>query len=206
MVSPAAMRGHEVRERLRRTAVTLIPERGWSAVSTRVLAERAGVNPSVVHYHYSSLQALLTDAVTQELRAATTRMGDLLDSVTTPTEAVDALLAITATYTGDNPATLLFTETALAATRDATLRAAVAAVLDEFVARLGDWFAVHGVADPHRGAAAVMAAVDGLVIHRALRLRHTEDSIAAVLYGLVQPPRSPAPSPRRDDTPNPRAE
>ncbi|MBF6132640.1 TetR/AcrR family transcriptional regulator [Nocardia otitidiscaviarum] len=206
MVSPAAMRGHEVRERLRRTAVTLIPERGWSAVSTRVLAERAGVNPSVVHYHYSSLQALLTDAVTQELRAATARMGDLLDSVTTPTEAVDALLAITATYTGDNPATLLFTETALAATRDATLRAAVAAVLDEFVARLGDWFATHGVADPHHGAAAVMAAVDGLVIHRALRLRHTEDSIAAVLYGLVAPPRSPAPPPRREDAPNPQAE
>ncbi|WP_306362383.1 TetR/AcrR family transcriptional regulator [Nocardia sp. CC227C] len=205
MVSPAAMRGHEVRERLRRTAVTLIPERGWTAVSTRVLAERAGVNPSVVHYHYSSLQALLTEAVTGELRAATARMTALLDGAATPTDAVDALLAITATYTDDNPATLLFTETALAATRDASLRAAVAAVLDEFVTRLGDWFAEHGVADPHRAAAAVMAAVDGLVIHRALRLRHTGDSIAAVLHGLVASPSPPAP-PCSPHTPNPQAQ
>ncbi|MFD1052553.1 helix-turn-helix domain-containing protein, partial [Kibdelosporangium lantanae] len=37
--------GEEVRQRLLAAAVQLIPERGWSAVSTRVLAERAGVTP-----------------------------------------------------------------------------------------------------------------------------------------------------------------
>lgn len=54
MTSPAAARGREVPQRLLAAAAELIPERGWTAVSTRVLAERAGVTPSVVHYHFSS--------------------------------------------------------------------------------------------------------------------------------------------------------
>lgn len=45
--SPAEARGQDVRRRLR-VAAELIPERGWAAVSTRVLADRAGVTPSVV--------------------------------------------------------------------------------------------------------------------------------------------------------------
>ena len=68
MTSPAVERGNEVRQRLLAAAVELIPERGWTAVSTRVLAERAGVTPSVVHYHYSSLQALLREAVVGAMR------------------------------------------------------------------------------------------------------------------------------------------
>lgn len=46
MTSPGALRGQEVRQRLLRAAIELIGERGWSAVSTRVLAERAGVTPA----------------------------------------------------------------------------------------------------------------------------------------------------------------
>ena len=61
MTSPAAVRGQEVRQRLLAAAAELIPERGWSAVSTRILADRAGVTPSVVHYHFPSVQAVLTE-------------------------------------------------------------------------------------------------------------------------------------------------
>jgi AcrR family transcriptional regulator len=63
MGSPAAVRGEAVRRRLPAAALELVPERGWPAVSTRVIAERAGVTPSVVHYHFASVQALLVEAV-----------------------------------------------------------------------------------------------------------------------------------------------
>lgn len=58
----AADRGGEVRLQLLSAAAELIAELGWTAVSTRILAERAGVTPGLVHYHFPSLQALLRDA------------------------------------------------------------------------------------------------------------------------------------------------
>jgi AcrR family transcriptional regulator len=61
-MAPTAKQGQEVRLRLLTAAAELIPERGWSAVSTRILAERAGVTPSVVHYHFSSIQDVSTSA------------------------------------------------------------------------------------------------------------------------------------------------
>ncbi|MGH3673909.1 MAG: TetR/AcrR family transcriptional regulator, partial [Pseudonocardiaceae bacterium] len=41
-VQTAAERGREVRLRLLGSAAELIAERGWTGVSTRILAERAG--------------------------------------------------------------------------------------------------------------------------------------------------------------------
>src|ERR671914_884271 len=42
MAETAASRGREVRRRLVQAARELVPERGWTAVSTRTRAERAG--------------------------------------------------------------------------------------------------------------------------------------------------------------------
>jgi len=52
----SAERGQAVRRRLLDAAAELIPELGWSGVSTRVLAERAAVTPGMVHYHFASLR------------------------------------------------------------------------------------------------------------------------------------------------------
>lgn len=70
----------------------LVAERGWSAVSTRVLAERAGVVPRAVHYHFASLQTLLREATVTAMRALIGEFGDLLDQATTPEEALDLVL------------------------------------------------------------------------------------------------------------------
>src|SRR5919205_1665376 len=64
----AAERGREVRQRLLRAAAELIPELGWNAVSTRILAQRAGLAPGLVHYHFESLQALLREASLARMR------------------------------------------------------------------------------------------------------------------------------------------
>ncbi|HET6287357.1 MAG TPA: helix-turn-helix domain-containing protein, partial [Amycolatopsis sp.] len=82
--SPAAERGQAVRRRLLEAAVALVPERGWSAVSTRILADRAGVTPSVVHYHFPSLQDLVIEAVLGVMREVAVAFEPALETVETP--------------------------------------------------------------------------------------------------------------------------
>lgn len=184
--SPAAARGREVRRRLLAGAAELIAERGWSAVSTRVLAERAGVTPSVVHYHFPSLPALLSEAVVDRMREVVAQALELLRTVRTPTEAVEAMLSSVEQYTGTDPGSLLFIEAYLASTRDPELRARIAEVTGEFSRRFGDLLRDRGVAEPERTAAVLIATVDGLLLHRGLGADTDSGSLLAVVRRLVE--------------------
>jgi len=181
----SADRGREVRTRLLETAGALIAERGWSAVSTRTLAERAGVGAGLVHYHFASVQALLTEAAIGMMREVTAAVGPLLAHSGTPAEVVRLLVASLDEYTGDDPASRTFVETYLAATRDPALREAVAGVLDDFRTELTTWLRAHDVADPEATAVVLAAAVDGLLLHRALDVGITADSVRPVLTRIL---------------------
>jgi len=183
MTSPAAVRGHEVRLRLLTAAVALIPERGWSAVSTRILADRAGVTPSVVHYHYPSVQAVLIEAAITAMRQVLTATDEVFTAAETPAAAVDAMLAEIEQYDGTDPMSLLFTETYLAATRDEHLHAQVATLVTDFRARVTDWLTIYQVPEPAATAAVLAAAIDGLLLHRGLGL--SADGTALILRRLV---------------------
>ncbi|SFH59759.1 DNA-binding transcriptional regulator, AcrR family [Amycolatopsis regifaucium] len=184
--SPAAARGQLVRRRLLEAAVALVPERGWSAVSTRILAERAGVTPSVVHYHFPSLQALLIEAVLGAMREVAGAFEPVLETAETPEAAVDAVLASIGGYSGTDPMSLLFTEAYLAATRDETLRQGIRDVLAGLRTKFGAWLAERGVVDADGTAAVLFATVDGLLLHRALEPESDPGSVAAVLRRLVR--------------------
>jgi AcrR family transcriptional regulator len=185
-VATSADRGREVRARLLEAAAALIAERGWSAVSTRTLAERAGVGAGLVHYHFASLHALLTEAAIGMMRDVTATVRPLLTRADTPADAVRLLMASLDEYTGDDPASRMFVETYLAATRDPALSAAVAGVLDDFRTELTIWLREHDAADPAGTAVVLAAAIDGLLLHRALDARITTDSVTPVLTRLVE--------------------
>jgi AcrR family transcriptional regulator len=181
----AAARGRDVRQRLLAAAVELIPERGWTAVSTRVLAERAGVTPSVVHYHFPSVAALLDEAVVGFMRGVVGGIDEVLDAAETPAAAVDALVASVTRYTGSDPMSLLAVEACLAATRDERLRDQIAGVLAESRHRVGRWLADHEVPEPETTAAMLLATVDGLLLHRSLAAGPDPAATAAVLRRLL---------------------
>jgi AcrR family transcriptional regulator len=185
MSPTAAERGREVRRKLLTSAVELITERGWGAVSTRVVAERAGVAPGLVHYHFSSVQALLSEAAVGAMREVGAMLEPALAKADTPAAAIAALTSALDPFTGDDPTSVLFTEAYLAATRDPGLRAEVAAVIADFRARLAAWLGGHGVAEPEVTAAVVGAAIDGLVLQRALDPGLTAETITPVLTRLV---------------------
>ncbi|WFE24809.1 TetR/AcrR family transcriptional regulator [Solwaraspora sp. WMMD791] len=185
MTQSAAERGRQVRARLRAAAVTLIAERGWSAVSTRVVADRAGVAPGLVHYHYPSVRALLIEAATTAVTDLTADLGALLTTAATPADGVRSMLAALDGYSGTDPTSLLFAETYLAAARDDDLRRTLAGVLDDLRGRLADWLAGHGVADPAATAAVLAAAVDGLLLHRPLSPALTSGVAAGPLTRMI---------------------
>jgi AcrR family transcriptional regulator len=185
MAPTSAEQGREVRQRLRRAAVELIAERGWRAVSTRLVAERAGVGAGLVHYHFASLDALLREAAVEAMRETEAGMDTLLEAAHGPRELIAMLLGVLDEYTGQDAMSTAFLETYLAATRDPALHADVAVIITGFRDRMAGWLAGHGVADPEAVATVLGAAVDGLVLHRGLDPRLGTSSVAAVLARLV---------------------
>jgi AcrR family transcriptional regulator len=181
-------RGRQVRERLLGAASALIAERGWSAVSTRVLAERAGVGPGLVHYHYPSLNALLNDAALRTMAAVADQACAQLRG-TTPQEGLDLAVGTLDAYPGDDPTSTLFVEAYLAAGRDDELRRGITRILEGFRAALADWLRAGAVAEPESTARVLASAVDGVMLHRALDPALDSAAVVPVLRLLLLSPR-----------------
>lgn len=192
----AAERGREVRQRLLRTAVELIPELGWAAVSTRILAQRAGLAPGLVHYHFESLHALLREATLGSMRESLQAIDMIFEQADTLESGLDMLVGALDAYTGSDPASLLFVEAYLASLRDPRLAHELAAMVVDFRHRFAQWLAAHGQLEPDATAAVLAAALDGVLLHRALGPDLTSASAREVLGRLLvrvkpEPTRAP---------------
>jgi TetR/AcrR family transcriptional regulator, regulator of biofilm formation and stress response len=161
-------RGHATRQRLLTAAEQLIAEVGWGSVTTRKIAERAGVPFGVVHYHFSSVTDLLIAASLQFSRAAIGHALDLLMSAPDVSTGIARMLAALDSIEADDSSTLLSAEAFLAATREERLREQLTVLLDEFRRATSGWLREHGSRDPEPTAAVLAAVLDGLVLHRAL--------------------------------------
>ncbi|MFJ8961891.1 TetR/AcrR family transcriptional regulator [Lentzea sp. NPDC102401] len=163
----SADRGRRTREQLIDAAAGLVGEVGWGAVTTRLVAERAGVNAALVHYHFSSVQELLSTAALQFAAKALAESAEALRSVS-PAEGVERIFADLTRFTGTDPESLLLAEAFLAAHRLPELRAGLSALVAEFRTRVAEWLREAGVRDAAAVALLLGAAIDGLVLHRAL--------------------------------------
>src|SRR5689334_4266381 len=108
MPRTSAERGRDVRQRLLRAAAELIPEVGWTAVSTRTLALRAGVAPALVHYHFESLQSLLRAAAIESMRSSLAPASAVFEQADSLESGLDLLVGALDAYSGTDPASLLF--------------------------------------------------------------------------------------------------
>jgi AcrR family transcriptional regulator len=196
----AVERGREVRQRLLSTAVELIPELGWNAVSTRVLAQRAGLAPGLVHYHFESLQALLREASLASMRVALQGIDMVFGQADSLEAGLDMLIGAVDAYSQDDRASLLFAEAYLASLRDPRLSAELTRVLVDFRGRFADWLAAHGQADPMPTAAVLAAALDGVLLHRAMGPDLTSSMVRQVLGRVLlrnEPLRARRPQAKR---------
>lgn len=182
----SAERGKETRVRLLDAASQLIAEEGWGGVTTRKVAERAGLRPGLVHYHFSTVTDLLIEASLGQVRREVEGSLAALRHEIDPAAGVEQVLMLAEAYTPDDRTTILFTEVLLAATRHQRLRTELAVLIREFRAALADWLrASAGLADADATALVFSALLDGLVLHRLVDPSLTAQPITGPLRRLV---------------------
>ncbi|MFG1616104.1 TetR/AcrR family transcriptional regulator [Nonomuraea wenchangensis] len=151
------------------TGVALLREHGWPGVTTRAVAERAGTNPGLIHYHFGGLPGLhaaifrrATDLIVNPLVTELLSAGDERAALA----VVRALLPAT---TGDEPTTRLAAELIAGATRDPALGAVLRDELRRARTQLAERLErLHPRWPPGRSAGVatlVVAALDGLMLH-----------------------------------------
>jgi AcrR family transcriptional regulator len=176
-----------VSEKLLAAAAELIPELGWGSVTTRAVAERAGVAPGLVHYHFESMQELLKRASVASLSVLVRGAGSQLAGASL-TDGIRGLFAALDEFPGDDPATLLVSEAYLAGSRDPELKEALGAELHAFRSELARWLRKHGENAVEEKAAAIAALGDGLLLHRALGQQASGSAIANLALRMLDAP------------------
>jgi len=79
---PAAyQRGEDTRRRILDTAIEVFAAVGYEAASTRILAERAGVNLPAIHYYFGSKEGLYRAAIEHIVREIDQRMAPVAERV-----------------------------------------------------------------------------------------------------------------------------
>lgn len=153
------------RERLITATTDVIVERGWGGVSTRVVAERASVNPGVVHYHFGSIDELRRQAVAAALDALFEGIMEAARSLT-PRQVLAASAQVVAEIQAQQMQ--LFLEAIPATSRDPRLREWLDHLLARYRAVLAERIRTHhphATVDPDLMAALIAASLDGLLLH-----------------------------------------
>lgn len=182
-------RGARRRDQLIDAGVELLAERGWPAVTTRAVAERAGANLGLIHYHFGGLQALRL-AIAE--RAGEVIIGPVLAGfLGAPDEraALEALRRVIPETTGDTRVVKLATELITEGFRDPVLgemsRDQLRVAREQIAERLArlrpEWSR-----ERRLGAAVLVAALlDGLMLHRLLDAELPTDHALTALADLL---------------------
>jgi len=121
----------DTRSKLVAAAIEEIAEEGWNGARTRSIAERAGVNSGVVHYHFGSMEDLLLEAVASTF-AAITEMAQ--ESITAETIALgmDGMLGEIGQIDPSDPNWQVLLESLVQSSRVPRLRELTVSILDQY--------------------------------------------------------------------------
>lgn len=181
-------RGAAVRQQIEQAAVELIAERGWGAVSTRQLADRAGVGAGLVHYHYRSLDDALRTAVFGAVSAMIDEFVRLVADADDAEQALAQLWGMLDQHPADGPEAVLIVEAMLAALRDPDMRDGLAKVLHGFRSTVADRLRQTGVPEPEATAGVLAAVVDGIMLHRILADDLGGEVVKPIVGRMLQTP------------------
>lgn len=171
---PRSPQSVPTRERLMAAAAEMIAELGWGRVTTRAVAERAGLPHGTVSYHFRGKQEMLTDAALHAFQQAVP--ADNFAALDTVDGLIDLITAeLDSARIGDPMLSRLMLETMREAERDIELRERMATLMGRYRQLMVDTVR----ADQQRGAvidtasaealATLLGAVgDGLLLHALL--------------------------------------
>ena len=187
--------GTATRHRLLDAAASLIAERGWGAVTTRAVAERAGVNQALVHYHFGSIDNLRRESVMAKLGPAVQELVDeLLDDRPFP-ESVRKVMGLIDRFDLGTENGVLMAEALLQATRDPLVAETMGSVMGSWGEMLGPRVRVaqeRGVIrsdiPPEQLTSVLAACLDGYLIQRMADPALDVERTAETLISLMRSP------------------
>ena len=196
------------RQRILRATVALMAEIGIDRVRTRSIAERAGVNPALVHYHFGSVPALVLEAAEDALRRELGPSIDVLQSGATLKASLRAVLTWIERYGERTPGSTILAEAMVKATRDPAFRRWTkhasqrfrSAILERLEAAR-DAGELDANLDLTATAMLLAASLDGLLFHRLVDPTLDVMRAAAPLEAMLGSTRRP----RARRTPKPGA-
>ncbi|MEO3798209.1 TetR/AcrR family transcriptional regulator [Nonomuraea sp. B10E15] len=166
---PNSARGDRRREQLVETGLALLSEHGWPGVTARAVAERAGTNPGLIHYHFGGLPGLHAAIFRRGTDLLVKPLVDELLAAGDERAALDSIRTLLPRTTDDEPASRLAAELIIGATRDAVLGAVLRDELRQVRQQIADQLrALHPgwSAGQALGVATLtVAAIDGLMLH-----------------------------------------
>ena len=193
------------RQRILRATVALMAEIGIDRVRTRTIAERAGVNPALVHYHFGSVPALVLEAAEDALRRELGPSIDVLRSGATMKASLRAILAWIERYGQRTAGSTILAEAMVKATRDPSFRRWTKRASQRFRSAILERLEAArdaGELDPNLdlSAAAMLlaASLDGLLFHRLVDPTLDVMRAAAPLEAMLGSRRPPARAPDGD--------
>ncbi len=175
------------RDRIIDATASLIPELGWGGVTSRRVADRAGVKPGVLHYHVASMDELLRLAAVRRIRRFFKDRVDGLFILEDPGNAIEELFQGLSSVDSQNPDFRLLAESLVAANRDQELRVELVDSLAELRRTLIDLFRARGVASPGPLGVTVVAAIDGFLLQRMLDPDLDPAPLVEALRSLASP-------------------
>lgn len=184
----------QTRERLLHATVELMAEIGVDRVRTRSIAERAGVNPALVHYHFGSVADLVMEAAQDALLRTLGPSIEAFQSGTTIRASIRAILRWIERHGEEAPGSTILAEAMVKATRNTSFRRWATKASQRFRLIILDKLRAArdaGELDPELDlpAAAILlaAALDGLLLHRlvdpTLDVMRTDGPLEAMLIG-----------------------
>jgi AcrR family transcriptional regulator len=192
--------GAATRDRLLAASADLIVERGWGAVTTRAVAERADANQALVHYHFGSIGNLRRESVVARLMPAVQGLVDeLLDDRPLP-ESIRRVTRLIDAFDLRTETGVLMAEALLQATRDREVAEAMAGVMGAWGEMLGPRLraaqergVIRADIPAERLTSALASFLDGYLIERMAEPDFDADAAAETLNALL--------APRGEDTP-----
>ena len=180
------------RGRILDASAQLIAELGWPAVTTRRIAERAGVNNALIHYYFGTKDALLLEAASTMF--AEEFEGPMIRVLTAPTlaEGLEAYVDYLRVIEDHGPGVVVSIEALLRGVRDEAVRnwvenllGGARQVLEQLVVAAQGRGELPADLDPEGSAVVLAALLDGLILYRLVFPDLDLNTVASSLVGMV---------------------
>lgn len=171
-----------------------LAEKGWGGLRTREVADRAGVNKALVHYHFGSIDNLRLEVVAYLMTGIVNEAASALIEAPTLARGIRTFGETLDRFRSDDPGSVVLMEAMLHAPRDERLEAMLLRALEFYEEALRQRIETDASSnrlptgiDAKGLATALTALLDGLVLHAYMRpgvdFRPAAESIADLLEG-----------------------